>query len=1026
MRLAQILSCMAMFLLVPHLQAAERIDFNRDIRPLLSDNCFACHGPDANHREADLRLDQRDSLLDVERAIVISENPDESELLARIISDDPDVKMPPPGSGKELKAEEIQRIRDWIEQGAQWQEHWAFAPPMRSQLPAVEETSWGRNEIDHFVGARLKESGQEPSDEADRRTLIRRLYFDLTGLPPTVDQVNAFCEDTRSDAYEALVDQLLESPHFGERMAVAWMDQARYADTNGYSIDGGRHMWLWRDWVIDAYNQNLPFDQFVIQQLAGDLLPEATIDQRVATGFNRNHMITHEGGTIAEENIVNYVADRVKTTSEVFLGLTMACAQCHDHKYDPITQQDYYRFFAFFNTLSDRGHDGDGGRNATPKLRARSVLRKNQAEIQAIESELSELRARMKETLPSQVEWEEEARERLAQRGQNLQLHPVEVIKVTSPNRAAPYDVMEDGTVFLPSASGRSPSISAKIDQDNITGLRLVFEPHESFPEKGLGHGRGRSMNGSFLLTAFTASATTVPSDQVDLYGQLDIARVTASYSHPDFPPVDCLDERDANGWSPHPKNQEPQHITFQLNQPLHASQTPYVTAMLVWGGGHGLTGGKYRLYAISGEDDGSEIPPAIQELLELSSDQRSPEQQIAIRDYHNSACEPLRNVRHRIGNLEERLRHMTEEHEVMVMDIANQPRDTFMLARGQYDQPTTKVTPGTPASLPPLPADAPMNRLGLAQWLVQTDHPLTARVAVNRLWQLFFGVGLVGTSADFGSQGEPPSHPELLDWLSVEFVENGWNTKAMVKQIVMSATYRQSSQVTPEQLRIDPQNRTLSRGPRFRLQAEFVRDNALALSGLLVTRLGGPSVKPYQPYGLWKEISHYGSTPATAQVFVQDHGDDLYRRSMYTFWKRTVPPPSMMSFDAPNREVCTVARLSTNTPLQALVLLNDPQFVEASRAFGAKMMVRPGDLDEKLTFAFEQATARPPTSDELDIIRGTFERELKRYQKDPKQAAQYLRIGESDQAFLEVTEHAAWASVAMLLLNLSETITKG
>ena len=1026
MRLAQILSCMAMFLLVPHSQAAERIDFNRDIRPLLSDNCFACHGPDANHREADLRLDQRESLLDVERAIVISENPDESELLARIISDDPDVKMPPPGSGKELKAEEIQRIRDWIEQGAQWQEHWAFAPPMRSQLPAVEETSWARNEIDHFVGARLKESGQEPSDEADRRTLIRRLYFDLTGLPPTVDQVNAFCEDTRSDAYEALVDQLLESPHFGERMAVAWMDQARYADTNGYSIDGGRHMWLWRDWVIDAYNQNLPFDQFVIQQLAGDLLPEATIDQRVATGFNRNHMITHEGGTIAEENIVNYVADRVKTTSEVFLGLTMACAQCHDHKYDPITQQDYYRFFAFFNTLSDRGHDGDGGRNATPKLRARSVLRKNQSEIQAIESELSELRARMKETLPSQVEWEEEARERLAQRGQNLQLHPVEVIKVTSPNRAAPYDVMEDGTVFLPSASGRSPSISAKIDQDNITGLRLVFEPHESFPEKGLGHGRGRSMNGSFLLTAFTASATTVPSDQVDLYGQLDIARVTASYSHPDFPPVDCLDERDANGWSPHPKNQEPQHITFQLNQPLHASQTPYVTAMLVWGGGHGLTGGKYRLYAISGEDDGSEIPPAIQELLELSSDQRSPEQQIAIRDYHNSACEPLRNVRHRIGNLEERLRHMTEEHEVMVMDIANQPRDTFMLARGQYDQPTTKVTPGTPASLPPLPADAPMNRLGLAQWLVQTDHPLTARVAVNRLWQLFFGVGLVGTSADFGSQGEPPSHPELLDWLSVEFVENGWNTKAMVKQIVMSATYRQSSQVTPEQLRIDPQNRTLSRGPRFRLQAEFVRDNALALSGLLVTRLGGPSVKPYQPYGLWKEISHYGSTPATAQVFVQDHGDDLYRRSMYTFWKRTVPPPSMMSFDAPNREVCTVARLSTNTPLQALVLLNDPQFVEASRAFGAKMMVRPGDLDEKLTFAFEQATARPPTSDELDIIRGTFERELKRYQKDPKQAAQYLRIGESDQAFLEVTEHAAWASVAMLLLNLSETITKG
>jgi len=1017
---------MAMFVLIPQIEAAERIDFNRDIRPLLADKCFACHGPDAKQREADLRLDQREGLLDVERMIVVAEKPDESELIARIISDDPDVRMPPSESGKELKAEDIQRIRDWIEQGAQWQKHWAFAPPMRPQLPAVEEASWARNEIDHFVGAKLKESGQEPTAEADRRTLIRRLYFDLTGLPPTVEQVNAFCEDTRSDAYEALVDRLLDSPHFGERMAVAWMDQARYADTNGYSIDGGRHMWLWRDWVIDAYNQNLPFDQFVIQQLAGDLLPESTIDQRVATGFNRNHMITHEGGTIAEENIVNYVADRVKTTSEVFLGLTMACAQCHDHKYDPITQRDYYRFFAFFNTLSDRGHDGDGGRNATPKLRARSVFRKNQAEIQAIETELSELRASMKETLPSQEQWEEEARERLAQRGQDLQLHPVEVIKVTSPNRATPYDVLEDGTVFLPTASGRSPSISAKIDQDNITGLRLVFEPHESFPEKGLGHGKGRNMNGSLLLTAFTASATTVPSDQVDLYGQLDIARVTASYSHPDFPPGDCLDERDANGWSPHPKNQEPQHITFQLSQPIHASQTPYVTTMLVWGGGHGLTGGKYRLYAISGEDDGSEIPPAIQEILELSSDQRSPEQQTDIREFHNSVCEPLRNVRHRIGNLEERLRHMTEEHEVMVMDIANQPRETFMLARGQYDQPTTKVTPGTPASLPPLPADAPMNRLGLAQWLIQADHPLTARVAVNRLWQLLFGVGLVGTSADFGSQGEPPSHPELLDWLSVEFVENGWNTKAMLKQIMMSATYRQSSRVTPEQFRSDPQNRMLARGPRFRLQAEFVRDNALALSGLLVTRLGGPSVKPYQPYGLWKEVSHYGSTPATAQVFVQDHGDDLYRRSMYTFWKRTVPPPSMMSFDAPNREVCTVTRLSTNTPLQALVLLNDPQFVESSRAFGARIMMRSGDLDDKLTFAFERATARPPTSDELDIIRGTFERELKRYQKNPKQAAQYLRIGESDRTVIEVSEHAAWASVGMLLLNLSETITKG
>ena len=633
----------------------------------------------------------------------------------------------------------------------------------------------------------------------------------------------------------------------------------------------------------------------------------------------------------------------------------------------------------------------------------------------------------MTKPLPSQPEWEDGLRARLAELGREFQLHPVEVQRVTSPNRAAGYDVLEDGTVFVANGSGRSPSISAKINVDNVTALRLVFYPHESFPEQGIGHGRGRGMDGSLLLTAFSASATTVPSDQVDLYGLLPIKRATASNSHPDYPPANSLDERDTNGWSPHPHNQEAQHITYQLERPLHASESPFVTVMVVWGGGSGLTGGKYRLFAVTGNDEDTEIPKAVQETLWIPADERSTKQSELVRAYHAEVSEELRNVRFRIQNLKQRLGHLTQEHEVMVMDFADQPRDTFMLNRGQYDQPTEKVEAGTPSSLLALPADAPANRLGLAQWLTQPDHPLTSRVAVNRLWQMLFGTGIVKTSADFGSQGESPTHPDLLDWLAVEFVASDWDVKALLKRMVMSATYRQSSFVSKDLLAADPQNRLLARGPRFRLPAEFVRDNALAVSGLLVPYVGGPSVKPYQPYGLWKEISHFGSTPATAQVFVQDHGDDLYRRSMYTYWKRTVPPPAMISFDAPNREICSVRRLATNTPIQALVLLNDPQFVEASRAFGQRIMINGGSTtDERIRFAFETVVAREPRPAEAELVLQTYQRELQRFQQDPAAAEAYLRIGEADRADLPADEHAAWSAVAMLLLNLSETITKG
>ncbi len=1029
---------------------APPVDYQRDIRPILSDNCYHCHGPDAKNREADLRLDTRaGALTDLGGyAALVPGNARQSEMLTRMLSSDADLKMPPPDSGKQLRPEQVERVRQWINQGAEWSRHWSLEPPQKALLPAIEnrpgKSAWARNEIDHFILARLATEELKPSPRADRRTLIRRLSFDLIGLPPTRQEIHDFLADHSPDAYPRLVERLLASPHYGERMAVAWLDQARYADTNGYSIDGGRHMWLWRDWVITAYNQNMPFDQFATEQLAGDLLPEATTSQRVATGFNRNHMITHEGGTIPEENLTNYAVDRVKTTAEVFLGLTLGCAQCHNHKYDPLTQADFYRFLAFFNTLEDRGLDGDQGRNASPSIQARTVL--GQEEIGPLQARLIKLRQQLQQPLSSQPGWEKETLDQLRKRGQDMQLHPMQILKVSSPNRGSAAEVKEDGTILALAQQARSPSIMMRVpdtlsnSQQPITGLRLEFLPHGSLPAGGLGHGRKPGFPGSFILTSFSASADVLPAAQVDLYKTLPIHEVTASSSHPDYPARSCLDPRDRYGWSPHPYNQTRQHITFTFEQPVNASQSPYLTALLVWGGGEfggaaQLVAGQYRVYAITGADDGTNLPANIQAILQKGADNRSISEQQQLRTYYASVAPELKNLHYEIANLIERLDVLTQLHRVMVMNTAARPRQTHILRRGQYDQPGERVHPGVPACLPPLaevPAGGEANRLDLAKWLVRPDHPLTARVAVNRLWQMLFGTGLVSTSADFGSQGSPPSHPELLDWLAVDFVESGWDMKRLIHKMVLSATYQQASYVTPASLQNDPTNRLLSHGPRFRLQGEFIRDAALKVSGLLVEQIGGPSVKPYQPPGLWKEISHFGSTPATAQAFVQDHGGKLYRRSMYTFWKRTVPPPSMISFDAPNRELCTLHRQTTNTPLQALVLLNDPQFVEASRAFAERILNEgPGkdrkDIEVKIRFAFELATARVPTPQEIGILKQTYLRNLKQYRKYPDRALATLRVGESDRGLqFDPAEHAAWTNVASLILNLSETITKG
>lgn len=1021
------------------------VDFSRDIRPILADNCFRCHGPDAKQRQAGLRLDVRDEALkrlESDAVAIVPGKPQASGVVARIMAADESERMPPADSQKLLTAQQKELLKRWIKEGANYSQHWSFVAPRKAPLPAVSKPQWAVNEIDRFVLARLDAEGLAPSPSADRRMLIRRLSLDLTGLPPSAEEVEAFVGDSEPRAVERLVDRLLKSPHFGERMALDWLDAARYADTNGFSIDGGRHMWLWRDWVIQAFNSNTPYDRFLLEQIAGDLLPNPTPAMLIATGFQRNNMVTHEGGTIPEENLTNYNVDRVKTLGEAVLGLTLGCAQCHDHKYDPITQRDYYQLFAYFNSVSDVGLDGNGGKNPRPVITAHTVL--EAGDLDDVKHDLAKLKSRLTEFDPeSLAQWEEEQRRELEKRGRQLALHPVEVLQVSTPNRGSGWDVEERRFVHITQASDLvAYDVSLKLPPSKapITGVRVVFYRDEAAPGGGLGYGPAEGparrqaksntssepkFKGNFVLTALTASADEVPGDQVNLNQLLDIRRVTATSWQDDYPVESCLDPRNENGWSPELEQEGSVHLTATFEKPLNAAETPYATVQLNFGHGRSLVAAKFEIQAMTGVDDGSLLPAEVIAIIVKKVSERTADEQARLQDYYVDHAEATKRLRIDIANLEARLAALTREFPTMVMDVAAKPRETFILHRGDYAQPTEKVEPGTLAALPALPGEAPTDRLGLARWIVMRENPLTARVAVNRLWQMLFGVGLVKTAADFGTQGEYPSHPELLDWLAVDFMESGWDIKALVRKIVLSSTYQQTSTATSQLLERDPANRLLARGPRYRLPAELIRDSALKISGLLVPRLGGPSVNPYTPGDPWREISHYGSTPATAQAFVQDHGEKLYRRSLYTFWKRTSPPANMAVFDAPNRETCIVARPATTTPLQALVLLNDVQFVEASRAFAERMFSRNGGDSERLQWAFSECTSRSPTRSELHVLVTALERERNRY-KNEEMARAYLAAGESPRdERISIAEHAAWAQIAALLLNLSETVTR-
>ena len=864
--------------------------------------------------------------------------------------------------------------------------HWSFATAKRPAIPTPDGDQT-RSAIDAFIRNRLAREGLARSPTADRRTLIRRLSLDLTGLPPTPTEVAAFAADERATAYELLVDKLLNRPQFGERMALRWLDLARYADTNGYSIDGGRHMWAWRDWVIAAYNDNMPFDQFTIEQIAGDLLPDATESQLIASGFNRNHMNTHEGGTILEECRVAYVADRVTTTAVTWMGLTVGCAQCHDHKYDPISQHDYYRFFAYFNTITDKGNDGNGGVNSVPFVPVydddqKAALLRLRGEIAEFESQLL---SPDDELAAAQRTWEQE---------QATLDHSEPVLgpwRVMGPNTAA--------TANQAFTTDFGPEASLDLDAQDAAGKPL-WQLREDLVD-GTPHALPAQRSAYYLHRTITTTDAT----SVDLsLGSDDAIRVWHNGSL-------VVDQNVRRGVA---ADQE------QITLPLQIGENQLLVKIINDGG----PGGVYFKMLRSG------LPAEVLTALQRSEADRSETEHNALLRYFRSTVVKLAPVRAAIAEANTGIAAINAKPRTtaMVMEEQAMPRDTFVLVRGRYDVRGDRVTAGTPEFLPPLPDGAPQNRLGLALWLVDPKHPLTARVAVNGLWQMLFGTGLVKSSGDFGTQGERPSHPELLDWLTAEFVQSGWDQKALLRRMVTSDTYRQASHASPKLLAKDPENRLLARGPSFRLAAELIRDQALAVSGLLDTKLGGPSVRPYQPDGLWREMSHFGSTPATEQVYVQDSGDKLYRRSLYTIWKRTVPPPTMLAFDAPSRELCTPRRGRTNTPLQALVLLNETGFVEAARHLAQRMLKEGGNyLATRIDFGFELATSRKPTAKERDVLMATFTREYKRFAVDHEAANKLIAIGESPRdEDLDAAEHAAWTIVASVLLNLSETVTKG
>ncbi len=1155
----------------------EEVRFSRDIRPILSDACFKCHGPDKKANPSGLRLDMKEGLfgaVEPGRHVVVPGRPDRSELFLRITAKDRDDLMPPAKTGKKLSRPQVELLRKWIAQGAPWEGHWAFLPPRRPAPPEVRDTRWPRGEIDRFLLARLEKEGLNPSPEEDRWTLARRAALDLTGLPPAPEEAEAFVKDPAPDAWERYLDRLLKSPRYGEHMARFWLDAARYGDTHGLHLDNYREIWPYREWVINAFNANMPFDRFVTEQLAGDLLPPGgdDIDRLVATGFLRCNVTTSEGGSIEEEVYVRNVVDRVDTFGTVFFGLTVACARCHDHKYDPISQKDYYRLFAFLN--SEEGSPLDGNRKDHAPV-ARVPAGEERGKLAAIQASLRRAEARLAAPLPeldqAQARWEAEVGEKL-----RSQWAPLETVSVQS-QAGTTFTRLEDGSTLAGGPNPPKETYTAvfRAARGGIRALRLEALTHPSLPHGGA----GRAANSNFVLSEFEAEA--LPAADGAKAKKADFTDAQADYSQKGFEVDLAIDGKPATGWAVDgPTKRENRAAVFFPKEPLGDEGGVELRVRLRFenGGSHAI--GRFRLSAATdaellrasvpaalgdwssigpfpaagakeafetaylpeqevdlkktylegkldwqrrtrwldgtvhtdlvgencatyltrtidaptprevtlslGSDDTitawlngkrvlaheayrpaapdqeklvlrleagenrlllkicnaggghgfyfkriaeelGGIPAPVAEALGIPAEKRSDAQKASLRESFRRERWPDWKAldAERRGLREQERGILDKAPTTLVFKERATPREAFILKRGEYDRRLEKVDRGTPSGLPAMAADLPRDRLGLARWLLDPAHPLTTRVTVNRLWQQVFGIGLARTSEDFGSQGEPPAHPDLLDHLATRFAADGWDVKKLMRDMLASAAYRQSSRVTPELLRRDPENRLLARGPRFRLDAETVRDQLLFVSGLLVERIGGPSVKPPQPEGLWEAVGYTGSN--TFRFQRDPEAQKVFRRSLYIFWKRTSAPPQMTTLDAPSREACRVRRERTNTPLQALLLMNEPQCFEAARHLAQKA-VREGGAspEERAAWMLRRCTVRPPAGPDVADLVAAYRDLRATWAKNPAEAKKAVAFGDlpPDPA-IDPAELAAWTLAASVVLNLDEFVSK-
>ena len=933
---------------------AEPLNFNRDIRPILSENCFYCHGVDGNKREADLRLDVREDALAMEA--IMPGSLEDSEMYYRIHSEDEDEIMPPPESNRILTAEQKKILDRWIKEGAQYEKHWAFVAPIKKQVPQVRKPNWVRNPIDGFILSELERRNLEPSPEAKKEVLIKRLYADLIGLPPSPEEVDTYMNDTSSDAYEKVVDHLLASSHYGERMAIEWLDAARYADSNGFQFDGETYQWIWRDWVVKALNEDMPFDKFTIWQLAGDLLPHATIDQKIASGFNRNHLNNGEGGAIPEEQRFVILFDRMDVTSTTWLGLTMACAQCHDHKYDPITAKDYYGMMDAFNHVSESGRPGQQSKRvrvAAPFIEL--PTEENKLKIKEFEDRIVRLRHQSN----GNFEVDEKAKPLPSRSG------PVRArfVRVTNNTPKGVLHLAEVGIYH----AGKNLALSSKASQSSQFGdasadRAIDGNTDGSFGKKSVSH----------------TNNETKPWLEIDLGAEKEIDRIKI------YNRRDRLESRLKDFWV----------VAYdEKRQPVWAKR-------------------------------GESAPMPLWEVgLPASFEEFTQEQNRSLQTFiQQNDPKKIEAFKKQIKKLEKQLSNYKGDQvpKVMVMDDAKK-RKTHILNRGEYLNKGEEVSFATPAFLPPMQEGLPKNRLGLAKWLVSRDNPLTSRVQVNRMWQRFFGVGLVKTSEDLGVQSEYPIHMDLLDWLAVQFQDLGWSQKKMYRLIVTSSAYRQSSRMNEWHRENDPDNRLVSRASRFRMPSMVLRDWALAGSGLLAKRVGGTPVFPYQPEKVWEALAVNKNRNFD---YPKSVGDDLYRRSLYTFWRRTIGPVNM--FDSSNRQACSVKPGRTSTPLHALTTLNDPTWVEASRVLAQKVMEEKEALDERLQYAFRLITAGRSSSFNLEILGDIYEEQLEVFMENPNEARQLLSVGESKRdEQLSLAEHAALTTTCLGILNLDQALSR-